>query len=206
MRNMPKHQTKNELTKSTYTTHFSRTYRPAIWDSYYGLHYQTTPEPRKWHHPYHPDHDCSKAALLFPCKKSITAEEVARLYAMHVFPHYRIPQKIITNWDPHFTRSFTRELLNQLGIAKNMSTAYHLQTNGQSEPTNQWLEQYLRIFGNATQMDWSNWLPLAQYVHNSWINKSTKQIPFKLLIGGLPSEHHWTTTHEQTNEPRENHL
>jgi hypothetical protein len=43
------------------------------------------------------NHDCSKAALFFPCKETITAEEVAKLYSKHVFPHYRIPRKIISD-------------------------------------------------------------------------------------------------------------
>ena len=82
------------------------------------------------------DHNCSKVALLFPCKETISAEEVAVLYATHVFPHYRIPQKIITDRDPRFTSFFSWMLLNQLGIMKNMSIAYHPQTDGQSEQIN----------------------------------------------------------------------
>jgi hypothetical protein len=50
------------------------------------------------------NHDCSKAALFFPCKETITAKEVAELYARHVFPHYGIPHKVISNRDPQFTR------------------------------------------------------------------------------------------------------
>ena len=152
------------------------------------------------------DHDCSKATLLFPCKETISAEEVTTLYATHVFPYYGIPQKIITNQDPQFTSFFSRELFKQLGITKNMSTTYHLQTDRQSEQTNQWVEQYLQIFGNTIQIDWANWLPLAQYTHNSWVNKSTKQIPFKLLIGGLLSGHHQISTNALTNESWEEQL
>jgi hypothetical protein len=113
------------------------------------------------------DHDCSKAALFFPCKETITTEEVMELYAKHVFPHYGIPQKVISDRDPRFTRQFTITLCEKLGIKQNLSTAYHPQTDGQSERTNQWLEQYLRIFRNYLQSDWANWLPLAQYIHNS---------------------------------------
>jgi hypothetical protein len=43
------------------------------------------------------DHDCTKAALFFPCNKSISAEEVAKLYGTHVFPHYSILRKIISD-------------------------------------------------------------------------------------------------------------
>jgi hypothetical protein len=46
------------------------------------------------------DHDCSKAALFFPCKETITAKEVAKLYSKHMFPHYGIPHKIIFDRDP----------------------------------------------------------------------------------------------------------
>ncbi len=55
-----------------------------------------------------------------------------------------------------------RELCRNLKIKQNISTAYHPQTDGQSERTNQWLEQYLRIFENGAQTDWAKWLPLAQ--------------------------------------------
>jgi hypothetical protein len=48
------------------------------------------------------------------------------------------------------------------------------------------LEQYLRIYGNAEQNDWAPLLPMAQYMHNSWINTSTGYTPFDLLIGHMP--------------------
>jgi hypothetical protein len=84
-------------------------------------------------------------------------------------------------------------LCAKLGIKQNLSTAYHPKMDGQSERTNQWLEQYLRIFGNYSQNDWANWLPLAQYIHNSWMNDTTKQSPFNLLIGGLSVSHYLMT-------------
>jgi hypothetical protein len=90
----------------------------------------------------------------------------------------------------------------KLGIKQNLSTAYHPQTDGQLERTNQWLEQYLRIFGNYSQSDWANWLPLAQYVHNSWMNKTTKQTPFNLLIGGLPVSHYPMTKEQMMEDDR----
>jgi hypothetical protein len=72
-------------------------------------------------------------------------------------------------------------------IDQNISTAYHPQTDGQLERTNQWLEQYLQIYGNFQQNDWVSWLPIAQFVHNSWQNETTKQTPFELLIGHTPT-------------------
>ena len=63
--------------------------------------------------------------------------------------------------------NFAQELCCLLGIKQNLSTAYHSQTDRQSEHTNQWLEQYLQIYGNHQQDDWASWLPMVQFVHNS---------------------------------------
>jgi transposase InsO family protein len=114
------------------------------------------------------NHDCSKAAIFIPCLKEVNAEGVAHLYAQYVFPHYGVPQKVISDWDPRFTAKFMRELCKQLHIDQNISSAYHPQTDGKSEWTNQWLEQYLCMYGNFQQNDWASWLPLAQFVHNAW--------------------------------------
>ncbi len=82
-----------------------------------------------------------------------------------------------------------RELCRNLNIKQNISTAYHPQTDGQSKRTNQWLEQYLRIFGNRAQTDWAKWLPLAQYTHNAWPSAATGKSPFKLIMGHVPYAH-----------------
>ena len=89
------------------------------------------------------DHDCSKAAFFIPCNKIIDAKGIAGLYATHITPHYGIPLKIISDRDPRFTANFSRELCCILGVKQNLSTAFHPQTDGQSERTNQSLEQYL---------------------------------------------------------------
>jgi hypothetical protein len=79
------------------------------------------------------DHDVLKACILLPCTKSIDAVGVAALYTTHVFPHYRIPLQIISDRDPCFDLKFTTKLCRLLGICQNISTAYHPQTDGQSE-------------------------------------------------------------------------
>ncbi len=89
------------------------------------------------------DHDCSKGSIFIPCKEAIDAIGVAELYGKHVFPHYGLPQKVISDRDPRFTATTMRELCRNLNIKQNISTAYHPQTDSQSERTNQWLEQYL---------------------------------------------------------------
>jgi hypothetical protein len=93
------------------------------------------------------------------------------------------------NRDPHFTSSFFRELCRVTGAVQNLSTAYRPQTDGQSERTNQCLEQYIRIFTVFKQDNWADLLALAQYVLNSWPNATTKKAPYELLLGYIPCIH-----------------
>ena len=131
----------------------------------------------------------SKASIFIPCNETINAEQTAKLYATYVLPHYGLPHRIISDRDPRFTSVFSRELCRTLGISQNISTAYHPQTDGQSERTNQRLEQYLRIFIDYHQQNWASLLPLAQYTLNAWPNATTKKAPFELILGHIPNVH-----------------
>ena len=146
----------------------------------------------------------SKASIFIPCNKTIDAEHTALLYTTYILPHYGLPAHIISDQDPHFTATFTKELCRLLQIEQNISTTYHPQTDGQSECTNQWLEQYLHIFTNFQQDNWAQWLPLAQYAHNSWPSVTTKKAPFKLIMGHIPHIHQSCAT--STSPSVTNHL
>ena len=104
----------------------------------------------------------------------------------HVFARYGLPSKIISDRDPRFASKFTRELCRLLGIQQNISTAYHPRTDGQSERTNQWLEQYLRFWVSERQDDWARYLPMAEFAHNNWTSETTKESPFQVLMGYHP--------------------
>jgi hypothetical protein len=138
------------------------------------------------------DHDCTKAALFIPCNETITAEGVAELYLQHVFKRFGLPRKIISDCDPRLAGKFAKALCTALGITQNMSTVFHPRTDGQSEHTNQGLEQYLRFYVDAKQGNWAQLLLMAEFAHNSWHNKSTSQSPFDLLMGYHPRAE-WTT-------------
>src|ERR1700756_3603767 len=135
------------------------------------------------------DHDCSKASIFIPCNEEIDAMGVARLYATQVFPHYGIPLKVISDRDPCFASNVMQELCKILGIQQNVSTAYHPQTDGQSERTNQSLEQYLRLYCGSNQKEWADWLPIAQYTRNAWPHSTTKKTPYDLIMGYTPLAH-----------------
>ncbi len=132
------------------------------------------------------DHDCTKAAIFIPCRESMTAEETAGLIIQHIFPWFRLPLKFISDRDPKFASRFVRGLCKSTGTTQNISTAYHPQTDGQSERTNQWLEQYLRFWVNKRQDNWHAYLPLAEFMHNNWLNETTGEFPFFVLYGFNP--------------------
>jgi hypothetical protein len=62
------------------------------------------------------DHGCSQAAIFLPCSTTITGASIAQLYMEHLFQWFGLPQKIISDRDPHFTSHFARELTKGLGI------------------------------------------------------------------------------------------
>ncbi len=132
------------------------------------------------------DHDCTKAVIFIPCNETITSEGLAKLYLQHTYPNYGIPKRLITDRGSQFISIFMRTLCDVLGIKQNISSAYHLQMDGQSERSNQWLEQYLQHWSNVQQDNWVDLLPMAQFTHNSWPNTMTKSSPFKLLMGSEP--------------------
>jgi Integrase zinc binding domain len=131
------------------------------------------------------DHSCSRVAIFLPCSTTITGAGIAQLYLEHLFRWFGLPQKIISDRDPRFTSHFAWELTKGLGINQNLSTAFHPQTDGLSEQTNQWVEQYLRLI-TTNQNEWSKWLPMATAVHNNSRNSTTGFAPNELLIGWEP--------------------
>jgi len=79
-----------------------------------------------------------------------------------------------------------KELNNLLGIQTKLSTAYHPQTDGQTERINQELEQYLRVFIDHRQEQWPDWLGIAEFAYNNKIHVATKTLPFKANYGQDP--------------------
>ena len=133
------------------------------------------------------DHDITKAIVLMPCNKTINAMETAELYLNQVFRRFGLPRTIISDRGPQFASKVFQELCNQLGIKSKMSTAYHPQTDGQTERTNQEIEAYLRIYCANNPHKWADRLGTLEFAHNIHTHTVTKQSPFKLLLGYEPN-------------------
>jgi len=82
-----------------------------------------------------------------------------------------------------FAAGMMKELNNLLGIQTKLLTAYHPQTDGQTERVNQELEQYLRVSIDHRQEQWPDWLGTAEFVYNNKIHAATKNSPFKVNYG-----------------------
>jgi len=129
------------------------------------------------------DHGCSQAAVFLPCSTNITGPGIAQLYLENVYRWFGLPKKMISDRDPRFTSHFGKALLSKLGIAQNLSTAFHPQTDGLSERKNQWIEQYLRLITSSDPEHWTQWLDIASAVHNNRRNATTGLSPNQILIG-----------------------
>jgi hypothetical protein len=147
------------------------------------------------------DQGCTKAAIFIPCNKDIMAEETAALYIKHVFAHFGLPTKVISDRDPCFMSKFIQAACKVTGVKHTPSTAYHPRTDGQSERSNQWLETAIRFITDQKQKNWAPYLPIAQFAHNNWPSDTTRKSPFFLLMGFNP---HADWVHATSPIPRVN--
>ena len=139
------------------------------------------------------DQGCSKVVILLPCEETMGSEEIAELFKNRAFPYTSIPTWVILDCDPRFMSSLFKELCRTLGIRQNISTAYHPQTDGQSERMNQSMEDLLCIFCNYRQDDWVEWLPVVQYILNSQPSATTQKALYEVWMGHIPLAHQAAT-------------
>ena len=116
-----------------------------------------------------------------PTTITVTAPEVAQIFIRTIFRHYGMPRSIVSDRDPRFTSNFWRSFFQTLGTKLAMSTAFHPQTDGQTERANRTLEDMLRNFVSYKQTDWEDKLPLLEFAYNNSVQASTGFSPFKLL-------------------------
>src|SRR5215475_2256717 len=127
-----------------------------------------------------------KRAHFIPTHTTVTALGAARLYLHNVWKLHGLSESVVSDRGPQFVAEFMRELSRLLGIKIAASTAYHPQTDGQTERVNQEVEQYLRIFTGERQDDWDELPPLAEFGYNNHVHSSTQQTPFMLDTGRHP--------------------
>ena len=90
----------------------------------------------------------SKMGHFIPCTKTISSAGLSTLFINNIVQLHRLPNNIIADQGPQFSLQFWKSLLDNLNIQRNLSSAFHPQSDGQTERTNQTLEQYLQIYAD----------------------------------------------------------
>ena len=132
----------------------------------------------------------TKMSHFTPCTTAITAEQTAGLYIDRVFRHHGAPKEIITDRGVQFDSKFMKSFWARLGTDQKMSTAFHPETDGQTERVNSILNQYLRAYTTYKQDNWVSLLSLAEYAYNNAIHSATGVTPFYANTGMHPSSGH----------------
>ena len=128
----------------------------------------------------------SKMSHFVVITEKTMAEGLARLFRNNVWKLHGLPESVILDRGPQFAAGLTKKLNKMLGIETKLSTVYHSQTDSQTERTNQEQEQYLRMYVNHRQNNWSEWLATAEFAINNKVYTATKMSPFKVNYGREP--------------------
>jgi len=109
----------------------------------------------------------TKQAIFIPAHDTITSVDLACLFVFHVFSKHGIPSHVTSNRDLEFVSNFFRSLGTALDMRLHFTSDYHSEDNGQTEHTNQTLKQYLCVYCNYQQDNWSKLLPLTEFAYNN---------------------------------------
>ena len=146
----------------------------------------------------------SKQSYSIPCHKTITARGMAELFLKYIWCREGYPDSIVSDRGPQFISSFWAEVCRILGIKIKLSTAFHPQTDGQTEIMNQYIDQRLRPFVNHYQDNWSSLIPMMDYAQLSLPHESIGMSPFELLKGYRPrTTWDWSKPPEPPSTARE---
>ncbi|SLM35309.1 reverse transcriptase domain protein [Lasallia pustulata] len=118
-----------------------------------------------------------------PYLEGSSAEELAYAFYKYVVANHGLPTQIISDRDKLVVSKFWQSLMDLMGVQHKLSTAYHPQTDGQTERLNQTLEQYLRNYMNYQQDNWVELLPVAQLAYNTAKNATIGCTPFYANYG-----------------------
>lgn len=125
----------------------------------------------------------TKSALFLPIQETFSIEKLADLYMKEVVARHGVPITIVSDRDGRFTSRFWNKFQGELGTRLNLSTAYHPQTDGQSERTIQTLEDMLRACAIDFGGNWDDHLPLVEFSYNNSYQSSIGMPPYEMLYG-----------------------
>ena len=133
----------------------------------------------------------SKMPHCIPLKTEEYVKELAVIFVKDIWRLHVRPETIISDRDTRFTSKFWMRLMQPLQVNLNISTAFYPETDGQTEPVNQTLEQYLRSYCSYQQEDWVLLLPFAEHPDNILLSESGKGSPFEINYRFTPQTQWW---------------
>jgi len=125
----------------------------------------------------------TKSAHFIPVRTDFSLDKLAELYVSQIVRLHGVPISIVSDRDPRFTSRFWKKLQEALGTKLHFSTAFHPQTDGQSERTIQILEDMLRCCVLEFCGSWERYLPLIEFAYNNSFQSSIKMAPYEALYG-----------------------
>jgi len=125
----------------------------------------------------------SKMTHFVATTEGTLAEDLVRLFRDNVWNLHGLPESVVPDRGPQFAAELMKELNRMLRIEIRLSTAFHPQTDGQTEQMNQELEQYLRFFVDHRQKDWPEWLVLAEFAVNNKVSPLIANYERELRMG-----------------------
>ncbi|KAA3473487.1 reverse transcriptase [Gossypium australe] len=125
----------------------------------------------------------TKLAHFIPVRTDFSLDKLAELYISKIVRLHRVPLSIVSDRDPRFTSQFWKKLQEALGTKIYFSTAFHSQTDGQSERVIQILEDMLRCCILEFEGSWEKYLPLIEFAYNNSFQLSIKMAPYEALYG-----------------------
>jgi hypothetical protein len=128
----------------------------------------------------------SKMIHCVPTHSSVTAPGLARITMNEVVRHHGVPSSLVSDRDVRFIATFWKSLWKLMGTSLNMSTAFHPETDGQTENSNRSIIKMLRAYVNYEQDDWDDRLVAIEYAYNNSKHASTGFSPFYLNTGQHP--------------------
>lgn len=125
----------------------------------------------------------TKSAHFIPYNMTYSMEKLSRLYLKEIVRLHGIPVTIVSDRDSRFTSKFWRSLQNALGTSLNLSTAFHPQTDGQTERVNRIIEDMLRSCIMEFEITWETHIPLIEFAYNNSYHASIGMAPYEALYG-----------------------
>jgi hypothetical protein len=129
----------------------------------------------------------TKQGIFIPTHDTITSAQLAELFLIHVFSKHGVPTHVTSDRGSEFVSHFFRSLGKALDMKLHFTSGYHPEGDGQTERTNQTLEQYIRIYCNYQQDNWKSLLPLAEFAYNNAPSATTGISPFFANKGYHPN-------------------